>query len=63
LQSLVLIREGLAAGEWIVTTNLDVIFDGARLKIDRNEGERSLTDELADLRTPQIQILENANDR
>ena len=63
LQSLVQIERGLAAGEWIVTTNLDVIFDGARLKIDPGEGERSLEDELADLRTPQVRIVDAPSNR
>jgi multidrug efflux pump subunit AcrA (membrane-fusion protein) len=58
LQSLVLIEDGLAPGEWIVTTNLDVIFDGARLKIDTGEGQRRLADELADLRTPQVRVVD-----
>ena len=58
LQSLVLIEQGLSAGEWVVTTNLDVLFDGARLKIDPGEGERCLADQLAELRSPQVQIVE-----
>jgi multidrug efflux pump subunit AcrA (membrane-fusion protein) len=56
LQSLVLISEGLEAGDWIVTTNLDVVHDGARLRIDGPPSQRSLQDELARLRTPQVQI-------
>jgi multidrug efflux pump subunit AcrA (membrane-fusion protein) len=57
LQSLVLIDEGLQAGDWIVTTNLDVIHDGARLRIDGPPSQRALQDELARLRTPQVQIV------
>lgn len=58
LQSLVLISEGLDAGDWIVTTNLDVIYDGARLRIDGPPSQRSVQDELARLRTPQVQIVD-----
>jgi RND family efflux transporter MFP subunit len=58
LQSLVSILDGLHAGEWIVTTNLDVIFDGAQLKIERGLGERSLRQELAQLRSPQVRIVD-----
>ena len=58
LQSLVLIERGLDPGDWIVTTNLDVIFEGARLKIDSGEGERRLKDELAGLRSPQVRIVD-----
>lgn len=57
LQSLVLVSEGLQPGEWIVTTNLDVIHDGARLRVDGSPSQRSLRDELARLRTPQVQIV------
>ncbi len=57
LQSLAEVSQGLAAGEWVVMTNLDVMFEGARLKIEPEEGERQLVEELARLRTPQVQIL------
>ncbi len=57
LQSLAQIDEGLAAGEWVVMTNLDVMFDGARLRVERAEGERRLADELTRLRIPQVRIV------
>ena len=60
LQSLVLIEDGLMPGDRVVTTNLDVIFEGARLKIDGDEGERGLNNELADLRSPQVRVLEDS---
>ncbi|MBX3439096.1 MAG: efflux RND transporter periplasmic adaptor subunit, partial [Planctomycetaceae bacterium] len=33
LQSLVVVESGIEPGDWIVMTNLDVIYDGARLRI------------------------------
>lgn len=58
LQSLVVVEGGVEPGDLVVTTNLDVIYDGAKLKIDTKEGVRHLADELARLRTPQVRIVE-----
>lgn len=58
LQSLVMVEAGLAPGDWVVLTNLDVIFEGAQLKIINDSGIRRLADELARLRTPQVRIVE-----
>ncbi len=58
LQSLVVVEAGLEPGERVVMTNLDVIYDGAQLKIDVDGGVRQLADELARLRTPQVRIVE-----
>ncbi len=58
LQSLVVVESGLEPGDQVVMTNLDVIYDGAQLKIDANSGVRQLSDELARLRTPQVRIVE-----
>ncbi len=58
LQSLVMVEAGLAPGEWVVLTNLDVIFEGAQLKIENGSGIRRLADEIAHLRTPQVRIVE-----
>ena len=58
LQSLVVIESGLQPGDRVVMTNLDVIYDGAQLKIDPDTGVRHLSDELARLRTPQVRIVD-----
>ncbi|MCA9075373.1 MAG: efflux RND transporter periplasmic adaptor subunit [Planctomycetaceae bacterium] len=58
LQSLVVVESGLEPGDLVVTTNLDVIYDGAQLRINGNAGVRQLADELARLRTPQVRIVE-----
>ncbi len=59
LQSLVIVESGLEPGERVVMTNLDVIYDGAQLKIDANRGVRHLSDELTRLQTPQVRIVES----
>ncbi|MCA9110397.1 MAG: efflux RND transporter periplasmic adaptor subunit [Planctomycetaceae bacterium] len=58
LQSLVVVESGLQSGDRVVMTNLDVIYDGAQLKIDPDSGVRQLSDELARLRTPQVRIVD-----
>jgi RND family efflux transporter MFP subunit len=58
LQSLTIVADGLRPGEWIVVSNLDVIHEGARLKIESSGGLRTLPDVLGELRTPQVRVLE-----
>lgn len=58
LQSIVIIKSGIGPGDLVVMTNLDVIFEGARLRIDAAAGVRHLADELARLRTPQVRIVD-----
>ncbi|MGE4000234.1 MAG: hypothetical protein AB7I48_08460, partial [Planctomycetaceae bacterium] len=58
LQSLVMVESGLDPGDWVIMTNLDVIFEGAHLRIEKDAGVRDLADELARLRTPQVRIVD-----
>lgn len=58
LQSLVVVDSGLQRGEWVVMTNLDVIYEGAQLRIEKDAGVRHLADELARLRTPQVRVVD-----
>ena len=54
IQIFVIIHSGLEPGEQVITSNLDIMHDGARLRI---ESARTLDDELKKQRIPIIRPL------
>ena len=57
-QSLVLVEEGLAAGERVVLTNLDIVEEGKEVIVQSTIGPRDETDAL---RSPTLRIIDPSN--
>lgn len=55
LQNLAVIDRGLAPDDHLVLTNLDVLYDGARVRVSAT---RTLADELASQRNPSARLME-----